>query len=99
MCVERKLGVVMEYCSQESLYHIMNDRDCDLGWDKFFKFAIQMTKGVECLHNSAPQILHRNIKSSNILINETWDSKVADLFLMRAVAETSTVHPPICAMV
>lgn len=82
-CFEPKLCMVMEFCSRDSLYHVMNSRKYSIGWEKFFKFAIQMTRGVECLHNWTPQIVHRDFKSLNLLVNEAWDCKVADFGLSR----------------
>jgi len=81
--LEPKLCMVMEFCSRDSLYHVMNTKKYDIGWDKFFKFALQMTRGVECLHNWTPQIVHRDFKSLNLLVNEAWDCKVADFGLSR----------------
>lgn len=82
-CFEPKLCMVMEFCSRDSLYHVMNSRKYTIGWDKFFKFALQMTRGLECLHNWTPQIVHRDFKSLNLLVNEAWDCKVCDFGLSR----------------
>lgn len=81
--MEPKLCMVMEFCSRDSLYHVMNTKKYDIGWDKFFKFALQMTRGMECLHKWTPQIVHRDFKSLNLLVNEAWDCKVADFGLSR----------------
>lgn len=84
--LEPKLCMVMEYCSRDSLYHVMNRTTpsaYDIGWDKFFRFSLQMTRGVECLHNWTPSIVHRDFKSLNLLINEAWDCKVCDFGLSR----------------
>jgi len=84
--LEPKLCMVMEFCSRDSLYHVMNlnnPRPYDIGWEKFFKFSLQMTRGMECLHNWTPSIVHRDFKSLNLLVNEAWDCKVADFGLSR----------------
>lgn len=84
--LEPKLCMVMEFCSRDSLYHVMNftnPRPYDIGWDKFFKFALQMTRGMECLHNWTPSIVHRDFKSLNLLVNEAWDCRVSDFGLSR----------------
>lgn len=81
--LEPKLCMVMEFCSRDSLYHVMNQTKYDIGWEKFFKFALQMTRGIECLHNWDPPIVHRDFKSLNLLVNEDWDCKVCDFGLSR----------------
>jgi hypothetical protein len=84
--LEPKLCMVIEFCSRDSLYHVMNrtsPSQYDIGWDKFFRFSLQMTRGMECLHNWTPSIVHRDFKSLNLLINEAWDCKVCDFGLSR----------------
>eukprot|EP00026_Physarum_polycephalum_P002606 Phypoly_transcript_02613.p1 GENE.Phypoly_transcript_02613~~Phypoly_transcript_02613.p1 ORF type:complete len:724 (+),score=92.05 Phypoly_transcript_02613:248-2419(+) len=84
--LEPKLCMVIEFCSRDSLYHVMNrttPAPYDIGWDKFFRFSLQMTRGMECLHNWTPSIVHRDFKSLNLLINEAWDCKVSDFGLSR----------------
>ncbi|KYQ90942.1 ankyrin repeat-containing protein [Tieghemostelium lacteum] len=82
-CIEPKLCMVMEYCSRDSLYHVMNTKKYDIGWDRFFQFTMQMTLGIQCLHNWSPQIVHRDFKSLNLLVNEDWECKVSDFGLSR----------------
>ena len=51
------------------------------GWDEnFCKYTIlQVTKGLQALH--AQHILHRDIKSENILLRKNGDIKLADMGL------------------
>ncbi|KYQ99908.1 ankyrin repeat-containing protein [Tieghemostelium lacteum] len=81
--LEPKLCMVMENCSRGSLYHVMNSDKYDIGWDKTFRFAIEMVKGIECLHKWEPPIFHRDLKSLNLLVNEKWEIKVCDFGLSR----------------
>eukprot|EP01133_Synstelium_polycarpum_P012204 gene12204-14286_t len=81
--LDPKLCMVMEYCSRDSLYHVMNTKKYDIGWDRFFQFTMQMTLGIQCLHNWTPQIVHRDFKSLNLLVNEDWECKVCDFGLSR----------------
>ncbi len=49
----------MEYCGKGDLYHFMNDTKETMGWDEFFKFAIELTDGLCTLHSVDPPIVHR----------------------------------------
>lgn len=81
--LEPKLCMVMEYCSRGSLYHVITNEKYDIGWEKVFRFAIETTKGIDQLHNADPQIVHRDLKSLNLLVNEKWEVKVCDFGLSR----------------
>lgn len=81
--LEPKLCMVMEYCSRGSLYHVITNDKYDIGWDKVFRFAIETTKGIDMLHNADPQIVHRDLKSLNLLVNDKWEVKVCDFGLSR----------------
>jgi len=47
-----------------------------------------MFQGVDFLHKFEPQIFHRDIKSANLLIDEDWTLKLADMGLARF----ATIH-------
>jgi len=82
-CFEPKLCMVMEYCSRGSLYHVLNNKDISIGWNIALKFALEMTAGLSCLHSWIPPIVHRDMKSLNILVNENWEVKLTDFGLAR----------------
>ncbi|KAH3731891.1 ankyrin repeat protein [Pelomyxa schiedti] len=81
--LEPKLCMIMEFCSRGTLYDVLNNTSYDIGWDKVFKFCIEMTQGLNCLHTFSPSILHRDFKSLNVLVTEKWDCKVCDFGLSR----------------
>jgi len=41
--------------------------------------------GLKALHDNSPQILHRDLKSPNILVSQEWHIKIADFGLSRFV--------------
>lgn len=81
--LQPKLCMVMEYCSRGSLYHVITNEKYDIGWDKVFQFAIETAKGIDQLHNGDPPIVHRDLKSLNLLVNDKWEVKVCDFGLSR----------------
>ncbi|XP_042492736.1 serine/threonine-protein kinase-like protein CCR4 isoform X2 [Macadamia integrifolia] len=51
-------------------------------WAARIKVALDSARGIEYLHTYAvPQIIHRDIKSSNILLDAYWIAKVSDFGL------------------
>uniref|UniRef100_A0ACD5TK48 Uncharacterized protein n=1 Tax=Avena sativa TaxID=4498 RepID=A0ACD5TK48_AVESA len=68
-----------------------------LPWRRRLAIARQTAEGISYLHFSAsPPIYHRDIKSSNILLDERLDGKVSDFGLSR-LAEPGLSHVSTCA--
>lgn len=62
------LCMVMELC-QGSLYELLRmDEYIKLDWGERLSMAIDCARGVVCMHNQVPPILHKDLKSANFLI-------------------------------
>jgi serine/threonine protein kinase len=64
----RPLSMIMEYCSRGSLYHVLNDKTLDIGWERGLGFALNMAQGINVLHTWKIPIVHRDLKSLNLLV-------------------------------
>ncbi|KAI0495770.1 hypothetical protein KFK09_022073 [Dendrobium nobile] len=65
-----------------------------LSWDLRINIALDVARGLEYLHDGAiPSVVHRDIKSSNILLDRTMRARVADFGLSRE--EIVSRHAPI----
>lgn len=59
-----------------------------LNWNARLKIAIGSAKGLAYLHhNCSPKIVHRNIKSSNILLDENLEPHVSDFGLAELLVD------------
>jgi len=78
--------LVYEFMAHGSLYQHLHGKDPNLkkrlNWARRVTIAVQAARGIEYLHGYAcPPVIHRDIKSSNILIDEDHNARVADFGL------------------
>ncbi|KAK7333226.1 hypothetical protein VNO80_29991 [Phaseolus coccineus] len=88
--------LVYEYMSNGSLYDHLHDKNnieksssILNSWKMRIKVALGAARGIEYIHNYAvPPIIHRDIKSSNILLDSNWNARVSDFGLSLIWPET-----------
>ncbi|XP_074320050.1 serine/threonine-protein kinase-like protein ACR4 [Silene latifolia] len=78
--------LVYEFMAHGSLHQHLHGKDNvskeQLDWVRRVTIAVQASRGIEYLHGYAcPPVIHRDIKSSNILIDEEHNARVADFGL------------------
>ncbi|KAJ8467620.1 hypothetical protein OPV22_030172 [Ensete ventricosum] len=87
-CVEgTQRMLVYEYVNngnlEQWLHGAMWERGC-LTWDARMKIILGTAKALAYLHDAVePKVVHRDIKSSNILIDEDFNAKVSDFGLAK----------------
>ncbi|KAK1556928.1 hypothetical protein Q3G72_014792 [Acer saccharum] len=77
--------LVYEYMPNGSLGEVLHGkRGGFLKWDTRLKIAIEAAKGLCYLHHDCcPLIIHRDVKSNNILLNSDFEAHVADFGLAK----------------
>ena len=66
------IWIVSELCSLGSLRQLLDDQDRNLGPRTRVSLALQVAEGMTYLHTQDPPIIHRDLKSHNILCHETF---------------------------
>ncbi|CAH8279073.1 unnamed protein product [Arabidopsis lyrata] len=86
--------LVYEYISNGSLKDSLSGKSgIRLDWTRRLKIALSSGKGLAYLHELAdPPIIHRDIKSNNILLDENLTAKVADFGLSKLVGDPEKTH-------
>lgn len=82
--LEPAICIVMEYCENGSLYDILRKKQ-RLGWTAVLRTFKEIVCGVAILHRLRPPIVHRDLKSLNILLTKDMRVKVADFGLSRLI--------------
>nr|XP_043606043.1 calcium/calmodulin-regulated receptor-like kinase 1 [Erigeron canadensis] len=77
--------LVYVYMSKGSLSsHLYGDNRELLSWNLRVQIALDVARGLEYLHDGAvPPVIHRDIKTSNILLEQSMGARVADFGLSR----------------
>jgi serine/threonine protein kinase len=66
------IWIVSELCSLGSLRQVLDDNDRSLTVHQRIHLALQVAEGMTYLHNQDPPIIHRDLKSHNIFVHETF---------------------------
>ncbi|RID58016.1 hypothetical protein BRARA_F01346 [Brassica rapa] len=85
--------LVYEYVQNRSLDQIlfMKNTVHILSWKQRFTIIIGISEGLEYLHRgSEVKIIHRDIKTSNILLDQNLSPKIADFGLARSLGTDKT---------
>ncbi|CAA7394818.1 unnamed protein product [Spirodela intermedia] len=77
------LSIVTEFLPRGSLYRILHRSNSHIDEKRRIKMALDVAMGMNCLHASAPTIVHRDLKSPNLLVDMDWNVKVGDFGLSR----------------
>lgn len=95
-CIDRgEQLLVYEFMPHGTLsQHLQRERGPGLPWTIRLTVATETAKAIAFLHSSIhPPIYHRDIKSSNILLDHNFSSKLADFGLSRiGIGVTETSH-------
>ncbi|KFK29474.1 hypothetical protein AALP_AA7G138400 [Arabis alpina] len=90
----RSMALIYEYMANGNLQDFLSsDNAEDLSWEKRLHIAIDSAQGLEYLHHGCrPPIIHRDVKTANILLNDNLEAKIADFGLSKVFPEDDLSH-------
>ncbi|ERN15230.1 hypothetical protein AMTR_s00056p00191650 [Amborella trichopoda] len=87
--------LIYEYMSNGNLQETLSNGNSSriMNWEQRLKIALGAAQGLEYLHcGCKPPIIHRDVKTSNILLNERMEAKLADFGLSKAWPNEVDTH-------
>ncbi|KNA06761.1 hypothetical protein SOVF_177990 isoform A [Spinacia oleracea] len=83
-CYSReRLAIVTEFLPRGSLFKILHRSNQILDLKRRLRMALDVARGMNYLHRRNPPIVHRDLKSSNLLVDKNWGVKVGDFGLSK----------------
>ncbi|XP_006343065.1 proline-rich receptor-like protein kinase PERK15 isoform X2 [Solanum tuberosum] len=84
--------LVYEFVPNKTLeFHLHGKEHPPLSWETRMRVTLCSARGLAYLHEEChPKIIHRDIKASNILLDDNFDAKVADFGLARLNYDSDT---------
>nr|XP_034590141.1 probable LRR receptor-like serine/threonine-protein kinase At1g05700 isoform X2 [Setaria viridis]XP_034590149.1 probable LRR receptor-like serine/threonine-protein kinase At1g05700 isoform X2 [Setaria viridis] len=87
------LALVYEYMPEGNLQDHLRDTSTSksLTWEQRLQIALDAAQGLEYLHvGCKPALIHRDVKSRNILLTTDLGAKIADFGLTKAFSDSKT---------
>ena len=92
LCLENTKCIVIEYMEEGSLNSVLNKkRPQDFTWEKRYVIAKDIVEGLAYLHRQTVPIIHRDLKSHNVLFMDKYRAKLADFGLAYEKIKTETL--------
>lgn len=82
MCSEpNSCIIVMEYVAGGNLEQLLLDKSRKMSLFNLMRIGKEIALGMNWLHNAKPQIIHRDLKLTNVLLDEDLSAKICDFGL------------------
>ena len=79
--------LVTEFMERGSLFHVLGDTSVTLDGELKKSLLLQCARGIGFLHRCRPKIIHKDLKSLNLLVDKAWNLKVSDFGISKDIRD------------
>ncbi|XP_044972425.1 serine/threonine-protein kinase-like protein At3g51990 [Hordeum vulgare subsp. vulgare] len=80
--------LVVEYMPNGTLYDLLHSNPRPPGWPRRVRLALQTARALRALHDAEPAVIHRDVKSANVLLDAHLDAHLGDFGLALRIPKT-----------
>ncbi|XP_051145678.1 serine/threonine-protein kinase-like protein At3g51990 [Andrographis paniculata] len=85
--------LVVEFMSNGTLYDVLHSASRrPPRWRRRIRFALQIATAIDTLHSQSPPVIHRDIKSANVLIDRNFNARLGDFGLALRCADADAAR-------
>eukprot|EP01091_Cochliopodium_minus_P017693 TRINITY_DN6997_c0_g1_i1.p1 TRINITY_DN6997_c0_g1~~TRINITY_DN6997_c0_g1_i1.p1 ORF type:complete len:570 (-),score=212.55 TRINITY_DN6997_c0_g1_i1:52-1683(-) len=90
---EENYSIISEYMSGGTLYNLIKSSHLKKDEKIFYEISCSVCKGMIYLHDMEPPIIHRDLTSKNILLDDKLNAKVSDFGVSKEFNENYITRP------
>lgn len=83
--INTDICIITEFMARGSVHRLIQDEDFDLNLNLALRFALDTAQGMLYLHSSKPKVIHRDLKSHNLLVDASLRVKISDFGLSKVI--------------
>lgn len=85
--------LVMEFMPNGSLHDLLHRSPRPPPWPRRVEIALDVARAMRALHGAAPRVIHRDVKTANVLLGRDGRARLADFSLAVRVAAAGAPRP------